>query len=133
MKVRNDVADWLESNDEQTLCDDFLTERHEFDNYLGKLALNLGYKFVTDFIIDLKRNGFVRESQTNTGMRIVKSNFCVSCSGMIMTHQHLLEMKHKHIVVVAVNYMWTSLISTAQTLTSQRTCSGRNDGGIKKT
>ncbi len=25
MKVRNDVADWLESNDEQTLCDDFLT------------------------------------------------------------------------------------------------------------
>ena len=30
MKVRNDVADWLESSDEQTLCDDFLTEEHEF-------------------------------------------------------------------------------------------------------
>ena len=72
MKVRNDVADWLESSDEQTLCDDFLTEEHEFDNYLGKLALNLGYNFVTDFIVDLKRNGFVRESQTNTGMMIVK-------------------------------------------------------------
>jgi len=27
---------------------------------------------VTDFIVDLKRNGFVRESQMNTGMRIVK-------------------------------------------------------------
>ena len=72
MKVRNDVADWLESNDEQTLCYVFVTEEHEFDNYLGKLALNLGYNFVTDFIVDLKRNGFVRESQTNTGMRIVK-------------------------------------------------------------
>ena len=82
MIVRNDVADWLESSDEQTLCDDFLTEEHEFDNYLGKLALNLGYEFVTDFIVDLKRNGFVRENQTNTGMRIVKWNFCVSCSGI---------------------------------------------------
>ena len=51
MKIRNDVADWIESSDEQTLCDDFLTEEHEFDNYLGKLALNLGYNFVTDFIV----------------------------------------------------------------------------------